>query len=211
MNVTRPLLLCTSAQHRDLRRKQELPLRCSVGCHHPARKRSWADAATSAQPSDNLPARARTRGATLAKTSALPANNNPRAVTGGYQTGPIPVTTGTLGHLASIRLILFAYRATGLLEVQDRPSGIVARIAAIVAAFGDIVFLANDEEACRWGWTIERRHGGLGRRYRHPRFDTLATCGHCRGLGITAAESWCVACAGTGRVTIGQPPVPHDG
>jgi len=147
----------------------------------------------------------------LAKTSALPANNNPRIVTGGYQIGPILVTSGNLGHLASIRLILFAYRATGLLEVEDRPGGIVARIAAIVAAVGDIVFLANDEEACRWGWTVERRHGGLGRRYRHPWFDTLATCGLCRGLGITAEESACATCSGTSRVTVDQSLFPHDG
>ena len=147
----------------------------------------------------------------MAKTSALPANNNPRVVTGGYQIRPIPVASGTLGHLASIRLILFAYRATGLLEVGDRPGRIVARIAAIVAAVGDIVFLANDEEACRWGWTIERRRGGLGRRYRHPWFDTLATCGLCRGLGITAEESACPTCSGTGRVTLDQSLFPHDG
>src|ERR1700760_4237487 len=130
VNQTQPLKLCTSARGRDRRRKRDLAPWCSVGCHHRPQKRSWADAATSAQPSDTLPAQARTRGATLAKTSALPANNNPRIVTGGYQIGPILVTSGNLGHLASIRLILFAYRATGLLEVEDRPGGIVARIGA---------------------------------------------------------------------------------
>jgi RecJ-like exonuclease len=84
-------------------------------------------------------------------------------------------------------------------------------LAGIVEGIGDLIFMATDEEAYWRGWTIERRQAGLGRRYRDPAFDTLATCPHCRGLGITAAESLCVKCTGTGRITVGQPPFPHDG
>jgi hypothetical protein len=152
----------------------------------------------------------------LSKSSALLPIDNPRKVTGGYQTGPIPVTTGTFGHHTSIRLVLLAYRAVnaalmGLLSVRDRPTGVVERITGLIAAVGDIVFLANDEEAYWRGWTIERRYAGLSRRYRNPLFDTLASCPHCRGWGITPDESSCVKCSGTGRVTVDQPPFPHDG
>jgi hypothetical protein len=84
-------------------------------------------------------------------------------------------------------------------------------LAGIIRRAGDLIFMANDEEACWRGWTVERRHGGLGRRYRDPLFDSVATCPHCRGLGITAAESLCVTCSGTGRVTVIGPPLTHDG
>jgi hypothetical protein len=84
-------------------------------------------------------------------------------------------------------------------------------LAGIVQRLGDLIFMANDEEACWRGWTVERRHAGLGRRYRDPVFDTVASCSPCRGLGITAAESRCVKCSGTGRVTVTGPSFPHDG
>jgi hypothetical protein len=35
-------------------------------------------------------------------------------------------------------------------------------------------FAANDTEAYWWEWQITKTHGGLGRSYRDPRFDTLA-------------------------------------
>ena len=46
----------------------------------------------------------------MSKSSALLPIDNPRKVTGGYQTGPIPVTTGTFGHHTSIRLVRLAYQ-----------------------------------------------------------------------------------------------------
>jgi hypothetical protein len=121
-----------------------------------------------------------------------------------------------LGHPVTIRLILLVYRAAGaalggLAGVRDRPGRTVEWLAGIIRRAGDLIFMANDEEAYWRGWTIERRQAGLGRRYRNPRFDTLATCPHCRGLGVTAAESLCVKCTGTGRITVEQPPFPHDG
>jgi hypothetical protein len=125
----------------------------------------------------------------LSKSSALLSYGNPRAVTTGYQIGPNPVASATLGHSKTIRLVL----------------------AGIIRRAGELIFMANDEEAYWRGWTVERRPGGLGRRYRDPRFETLTTCSHCRGLGITPAESPCVTCSGTGRVTIDQPPFAYDG
>jgi hypothetical protein len=94
---------------------------------------------------------------------------------------------------------------------RDKPGRTVGWLAGIIRLAGDLIFMANDEEAYWRGWTVERRLAGLGRRYRDPLFDTLATCPHCRGLGITATESLCVKCSGAGRVTIDQPPFAHDG
>jgi RecJ-like exonuclease len=71
--------------------------------------------------------------------------------------------------------------------------------------------LVNDQEACWRGWTIERLHAGLGRRYRDPLFDTLISCPRCRGLGITTNKSSCVSCSGTGRSMVEQQPLPSDG
>jgi hypothetical protein len=130
----------------------------------------------------------------LSKSSALLSEDNPRVVTAGYQIGPPPVAPATLGHVVAIR-----------------PGQVGERLAGIVRRLGDLIFMANDEEAYWRGWTIERRYAGLGRRYRDPVFDTVASCPHCQGLGITAAEAPCAKCEGTGRVTVDQPPFPHDG
>ncbi len=156
----------------------------------------------------------------MSKSSALLSNNNPRVVTAGYRIRSDPVTSATLGHPGTIRLIRLAYRAAaaalvGLARVRagarDRPGRTAGWLAGIIRLAGDLIFMANDEEAYWRGWTVERRLAGLGRRYRDPLFDTLATCPHCRGLGITAAESLCVKCSGTGRVTLIGPPFAHDG
>ena len=75
-------------------------------------------------------------------------------------------------------------------------------LASILRRFGDRLFATDDTEAYQWGWQITRVHAGLGRRYRDPRFDTLAECPKCRGAGINA-DVPCVPCLGTGRITIG--------
>ena len=152
----------------------------------------------------------------MSKSSALLGNNNPRVVTAGYRTVSGPVAPATLGHPVTIRLIRLTYRGTraalaGLAGVRHQPGRAWERIAGIVKGIGDLVFMANDEEACWRGWTIEPRLAGLGRRYRDPMFDTLARCPHCRGLGVTAVDSLCVKCSGTGRITLDPPPFPHDG
>jgi len=40
---------------------------------------------------------------------------------------------------------------------------------------GDHLFTTNDAEACWRDWQITKVHGGLGRRYRDPLFDTSPT------------------------------------
>ena len=69
--------------------------------------------------------------------------------------------------------------------------------------FGDRWFAMNDTEAYWRGWQITKTHGGLGRRYRDLRFDTLAACAQCAGAGEWA-DAPCGPCLGTGRITLGE-------
>ena len=74
-------------------------------------------------------------------------------------------------------------------------------LAAVPRRLGDRLFAMNDTEAYWQGWQITKTRGGLARRYRDPRFDTLAECPRCRGAGV-AADLACVPCLGTGRITL---------
>ena len=76
-------------------------------------------------------------------------------------------------------------------------------LAAIPRRLGDRLFVMNDTEAYWRGWQITKTHGGLARRYRDPRFDTLAECPKCYGAGVPA-DLPCVPCLGTGRITLGE-------
>jgi hypothetical protein len=78
---------------------------------------------------------------------------------------------------------------------------ILGWLAAFPRRWGDRWFAVNDAEADWRGWQMTRIHGGLGRRYRDPRFGALAECAWCLGAGLIA-EAPCVPCSGTGRVTI---------
>jgi len=76
-------------------------------------------------------------------------------------------------------------------------------LTAIPRRLGDRLFVMNDTEAYWRSWQITKTHGGLGRRYRDPRFDTLAECPKCHGAGVTA-DLPCIPCLGTGRITLGE-------
>jgi len=53
-------------------------------------------------------------------------------------------------------------------------SGVMAdQLTAIPRRACDHLFAINDAEAHWWGWQIADVHGGFGRRYRDPAFDTL--------------------------------------
>ncbi len=75
--------------------------------------------------------------------------------------------------------------------------------AAIARRLGDRLFAMNDTEAYWRDWQITKVHGGLRRRYRDPRFDTLAECAKCHGAGVTV-DLPCAPCLGTGRITLGE-------
>ena len=76
-------------------------------------------------------------------------------------------------------------------------------LTALPRRLGDRLFALNDAEAYWRDWQITRTHGGLGRRYRDPRFGALAECPKCHGAGVTA-DLPCPPCLGTGRVTPGE-------
>jgi DnaJ-class molecular chaperone len=61
----------------------------------------------------------------------------------------------------------------------------------------------SDSEAYWWGWQISTPRGGLGRRYRDIRFDTLAGCARCAGAGAWA-DAPCGPCLGRGRITLDE-------
>ena len=76
-------------------------------------------------------------------------------------------------------------------------------LAYLLRRCGDRWFAMNDTEAYWRGWQITKTHGGLGRRYRDIRFDTLAACAQCAGAGEWA-DAPCGPCLGTGRITLGE-------
>jgi hypothetical protein len=101
--------------------------------------------------------------------------------------------------------------ARGSAEPARRSGGRVAGIAGLAAAvllswlayiprrLGDRLFSWNDTEAYWRGWQITKVHGGLGRHYRDPRFDTLTACPQCQGGGFSTKDTPCAPCLGTGR------------
>jgi RecJ-like exonuclease len=89
---------------------------------------------------------------------------------------------------------------TGLGKCQRPATWLRVRLARI----GERAFAATDGFACEQGWQITSTHAGLGRRYRDPRFDSLASCSQCRGRGTRAPGSPCPACNGTGRIVLDQ-------
>jgi hypothetical protein len=93
--------------------------------------------------------------------------------------------------------------ASGVRAMAAAVRILLSCLAAIPCRLGDRLFAMNDAEAYWSDWQMTRTHGGLGRRYRDPRFDTLAECQKCRGAGTTGSQP-CPPCLGTGRVTLGQ-------
>lgn len=73
---------------------------------------------------------------------------------------------------------------------------------------GKRIFAATDTRARHHGWEITATQAGLGRRYRDPRFDTLAPCCRCQGRGANPSGSACQTCNGTGRIHFDPPAEP---
>jgi hypothetical protein len=80
--------------------------------------------------------------------------------------------------------------------------GPVHWLRRLIEAAGDRLFRTDDRTAIKNNWQITKRHGGLSRSYRDPRFDMLRACMRCDGSGGTRREP-CGPCGGTGRVTLG--------
>jgi hypothetical protein len=79
----------------------------------------------------------------------------------------------------------------------------LSRLASFLRRLGDRWFAVNDTEAFCWRWQITKALGGLSRRYRDARFDTLAACARCAGARA-GADAPCTPCLGTGRITLGE-------
>ena len=120
----------------------------------------------------------------------------PPAGPAGRPTEPAPRTAGRIWSTAG-RIWSTAGLAAAVL---------LSRLAWIPRRLGDRIFTGNDTEAYWRGWQITKVHGGLGRRYRDLRFDTLAACPRCQGGGASTkdgrADTPCAPCLGTGRVSI---------
>jgi hypothetical protein len=54
-------------------------------------------------------------------------------------------------------------------------AGLAAWLADMSHGAGECLFMSCDEEACWRGWEITPLCGGLGRRYRDPRFNARRT------------------------------------
>ena len=75
-------------------------------------------------------------------------------------------------------------------------------LARRIREAGSWLFSYEDDFARSHGWTVEERHGGLGRTYRDPRFNHLAQCPACAGIGTFPDDMLCTRCAGSGRITL---------
>lgn len=88
-------------------------------------------------------------------------------------------------------------------ERQRQTPG-TGRIRTRLTGMIDRLFAAEDDRALDRGWQVQRIHGGLGRRYRDPRWDLVRRC-ECVEIGI---DPGCPDCAGTGvirQATISSP------
>jgi hypothetical protein len=91
------------------------------------------------------------------------------------------------------------------LNSENKPSPtLVTWLARSLNLNGQRLHAETDAMARQRGWQITQRNGGLGRRYRDPRFDFLTSCPSCRGTG-DADEAPCEQCGGIGRLTRCEP------
>ena len=79
---------------------------------------------------------------------------------------------------------------------------VIVWLRAKVDGFGTRASAASDATARQEGWQVTSTHAGLGRRYRDPRFDSLASCTRCGGYGTRASGDPCQMCHGSGRITL---------
>ena len=133
----------------------------------------------------------------------------PPAGPGGTPVEPARRTAGRIGSTAG----RIGSTAGRMGSVGGRIGSAVGLAAAVLLSWlayiprrlGDHIFTWNDSEAYWHGWQITKVHGGLGRRYRDLRFDTMTACPQCRGGGVNTrdgrAGTPCPPCLGTGRVS----------
>jgi len=101
-----------------------------------------------------------------------------------------------LAHIAGLARLA---RLAGLARLAA--AVLLSWLAYILRRLGDRLFSWNDTEAYWRGWQITKVHGGLGRRYRDPRFDTLTGCPQCLGGRTSTMDTPCAPCLGTGCIS----------
>jgi hypothetical protein len=120
----------------------------------------------------------------------------------GSTAGPIGSTAGPIGSTAG-RIGSIAGRIGSTVGLAA--AVLLSWLAYIPRRLGDHIFTWNDIDAYWRGWQITKVHGGLGRRYRDPLFDTVAPCPQCQGGGADTkdgrADIPCAPCLGTGRIS----------
>ena len=77
---------------------------------------------------------------------------------------------------------------------------LLAWLRGCLIRLGQRVFATSDAAARQQDWQIISSHAGLGRRYRDPRFDTLAPCSRCRGTRTPGNP--CQTCNGPSRIAL---------
>jgi hypothetical protein len=207
------------ARHpRHQRQRSGIPsaIRCGV-----PRTRRWAGAATPTQRNTTQAQERARRASDAANISNFTSKNNPPwplAQPAGPVRPPGPNAPDQAAHQATATASQAVSgsrcaRFGRLLLIVGRV--LLSWLAAIPRRLGDRLFAMNDAEAYWHDWQITKTRGGLARRYRDPRFGTLAECSKCQGTGHTgaggngaggngAANLLCVPCLGTGRITLGE-------
>jgi hypothetical protein len=187
---------CAATRQGQGRRKPAALPRCTAGHNRPPqedrppRKSSWADAASASPAAPPAPApppadatTVRARASTRASTSATESS-----------------VAGQAGKLArNGRAPGPSGRLRGSAGTAWRPFRLVAAVNGWVSGYlaqaGDMVFARTDAEASWHAWDMERRHAGLGRCYRDPRFDTLVSCLRCHDISTTTGRPVCGPCS----------------
>ena len=82
------------------------------------------------------------------------------------------------GHILAVTGRILA--VTGHILAITGPV-LLSWLAALPRRLGDAMFAVSDTEAYWRDWQIMPTRGGLGRRYRDPRFGASAECPQCRG------------------------------
>jgi hypothetical protein len=145
----------------------------------------------------------------MIKINNATSENNPPLILGGFS-GPTPTSLsgapagadpGAASSDTWTRLRRGLIAAARAVPLAGRI--LLSWLAALPRRLGDRLFAMNDAEAYWHSWQIITTHGGLGRRYRDPRFDALAECPKCRGSGLTADQP-CPPCQGTGCISSGE-------
>lgn len=144
-------------------------------------------------------------------SSAADPAHRPARITGGSEFSRLLAQTGAT-CFAQAGAAWARARLAGAWVRQDRArllagpdERLTGWMSVCLAIAGDLVFASKDTEASWHAWDMERRHAGLGRAYRDPRFDTLVSCPRCHNVSTVADGSACRQCSAAERLVTPEP------